>query len=37
VSQDGSKFLMVKSATTTKIVVVHGWFTEMRTRLTGQR
>ncbi len=37
VSQDGSKFLMVKSATTSKIVVVHGWFTEMRTRLTGQR
>ena len=37
VSQDGSKFLMVKNATTSKIVVVHGWFTEMRTRLAGQR
>ena len=37
VSQDGSRFLMVKNATASKIVVVHGWLTEMRTRLTGQR
>jgi len=37
VSQDGSKFLMVKNATTSKIVVVHGWFTEMRTRLAGRK
>ena len=37
VSQDGSQFLMVKNATTSKIVVVHGWFSEMRTRLAGRK
>ena len=37
VSLDGSKFLMIKNSEAPKLLVVHGWFTELKARLEGRR